>query len=70
LVEKINGFSGKIDGLGLDSLTGPAQKASQGLIGQFLNSVNGLLDKLPAPLKAIVEPAIQQLVEKLNPFKG
>ncbi len=70
LLKQIEGFTGTIDGFGLDKLEGPAKTVSSGLIGKFLGSINGLLESVPAPLRAIVEPAIKQMIDKLNPFKG
>jgi hypothetical protein len=69
LVEKIGGLTGKIDGMGLDKLDGIGKSVSSKLIGAFLGSLDGLMEKIPAPLRAVVEPAIKSLTEKLNPFK-
>lgn len=69
LVEKIGGLTGKIDGMGLNKLDGVGKTASSALISAFLGSLDGLMAKLPAPLKTIVEPAIKSMIEKLNPFK-
>jgi hypothetical protein len=69
LVETISGMTGKIDGMGLDKLEGAGKTASSGLISAFLGSLDGLMAKIPAPLRAIVEPAVKSMIEKLNPFK-
>jgi len=68
LMDKIGDFSGKIDGLGLDSLEGAAKTALPTIIGTFLQSIQGLIDKIPEPLKTIVQPAVNSLVEKLSAF--
>ncbi len=70
LVEKITGFTGKLDGLGLDKLDGLAKTASTTIIGKFVEAVKGMLEDVPAPLKAILQPAIDSLMEKLKPFVG
>jgi hypothetical protein len=69
LFEKINNFAGKIDGMELGKLEGMAKTLSSGLVGKFLESVDGLIEKVPQPLRGIVEPAIKNLVEKLNRFR-
>ena len=70
LVEKITGFTGKLDGLGLDKLDGLAKTASTTIIGKCVDAIKGLLVNVPAPLKAIIQPAIDSLMEKLKPFVG
>ena len=70
LVEKITGFTGKLDGLGLDKLDGLAKTASTTIIGKFVEAIKGMLEDVPAPLKAIIQPAIDSLMEKLKPFVG
>jgi hypothetical protein len=54
--------------LGLDSLEGAAKTALPTIIGTFLQSIQGLIDKIPEPLKTIVQPAVNSLVEKLSAF--
>lgn len=70
LMETITGFTGKIDGLGLANLEGTAKTASGSMIGMFLEKVKGLLENVPGPLKAIIEPAMTKLTEKLSGFVG
>ena len=70
LASKIQGLTGSIDGMGLGNLTGTAQTASQGFIGQFIqkitDSLGGITD---GGILATLKPAVDALIEKLTPFK-
>lgn len=69
LLSKISSFSGNLDGLGLGSFEGTAKTALSTIIGTFLQTIRGQLDKIPEPLKTMVVPAVNSLVEKLTAFK-
>ena len=70
LAEKITGFTGSLDGMGLDSLEGPAKTASSGLIGKFIETIKGLIAGKSDGVKGILQPVIDTLMEKLNPLAG
>lgn len=67
LAEKITGFTGTIDGLGLDKLDGVAKTSATGLIGKFVETVKGLLGGQSEGIKGILQPAVDGLMAK---FKG
>lgn len=67
LAEKITGFTGTIDGLGLDKLDGVAKTSATGLIGKFVETVKGLLGGQSDGIKGILQPAVDGLMAK---FKG
>ena len=70
LASKIEGLTGSIDGMGLGNLTGTAQTASKGIIGNFIqtitNSLGGISD---GGILSQLKPAVEALIEKLTPFK-
>jgi hypothetical protein len=69
LVETISGFSGKLDGMGLGDLSGPAKTAATGLIDNFIETIKQLVtDNVPDALQGVVQPAVDNLLEKLKPF--
>ena len=70
LATKITDLTGSIDGLGLDKLTGPAQAASQGAIGKFIESITGALGGIgDGGIMGVLKPAVDALIEKLSAFK-
>ncbi len=70
LATKITDLTGSIDGLGLDKLTGPAQAASQGVIGKFIESITGALGGIgDGGIMGVLKPAVDALIEKLSAFK-
>ena len=70
LAEKITGFTGSIDGLGLDKLDGAAKTATSGLVGKFKEAVTGLISGKSEGIMGILKPVIDALMEKLSPFGG
>jgi hypothetical protein len=70
LVGKIEGFTGKLDGLGLDGLEGPAASATSGMVGQFVDLVKKLLAGKSVDIQTVLQPAIDALMKKLNPLAG
>ena len=70
LADKITGFTGSIDGLGLDKLDGVAKTATSGIIGQFKDAVTGLISGKSEGIMGILKPVIDALMEKLSPFGG
>jgi hypothetical protein len=70
LAEKITGFTGTIDGLGLADLPAAGKKSAMGLIGKFIELVKGLLGGQSEGIQGILKPAVDALIEKLNPFTG
>jgi len=69
LAEKISGFSGQLDGMGLDTLEGPAKTAASGVIGQFIEAVKGLIGGKSESIQGILNPVIGPLMEKLSAFQ-
>ena len=69
LAEKISGFTGQIDGMGLDNLQGPAKTAASGVIGKFIETVKSLIGGKSDAIKGILEPVIGPLMEKLSAFQ-
>ncbi len=70
LAEKITGFTGTIDGLGLDKLDGAAKTATGGLVEKFKEAVTGLISGKSEGIMGILKPVIDALMEKLSPFAG
>ena len=70
LAEKITGFTGSIDGMGLDSLEGPAKTAATGMLGKFVETVKGLLAGKSDGIRGILQPVIDTLMEKIGPMAG
>jgi hypothetical protein len=66
IVDSINIFSKKFDGLPFDELKDKSTSIS--LIADFIKRIADLVDRLPDELKSIVQPAIDGLVKKLTPF--
>lgn len=70
LASKIQELTGSIDGLGLDNLTGTAQTASKGVIGQFIQTITDSLGGITdGGILETLKPAVEALIAKLNPFK-
>jgi len=70
LAEKISGFTGSIDGMGLDKLEGVGKSSAMGLIGQFIESIKGMMGGQSAGIKSILQPAVDGLMQKLGPMVG
>ena len=70
LAETITGFTGKIDGLGLDKLEGVGKTSATGLIGKFVETIKGLLGGQSDGIKGILKPAIDALIAKFSGFTG
>lgn len=66
MVEKLNGFGTQLENLNVGEMAAPAKTAASGLLGKFKDTINELLAKVPAPLDAIVKPAVEGLLEKIN----
>jgi hypothetical protein len=69
LAEKITGFTGAIDGFGLDKLDGTAKTAASGMIGKFIDAVKDMIGGKSEGIQGILKPVIDLLMEKLSPFK-
>lgn len=69
VIERINGFAARLDGLQLDHLEGMAKNASSRLADVFLKSIDGLIEEVPQPWRTMVEPAIRNLAKKLESVK-
>ncbi|MFK7770275.1 MAG: DUF937 domain-containing protein [Mariniblastus sp.] len=70
LASKITGFTGTIDGLGLDKLEGVAKTSATGLIGKFVETIKALLGGQSDGIKSILQPAIDGLMAKFKGFTG
>lgn len=70
LADKIKGFTGTIDGLGLADLPDAGKASASGLIGKFVDMVKGLLSGQSEGIQGILKPAVDALIQKLNPFSG
>jgi len=68
--EKITGFTGSIDGMGLDKLDGVAKTATSTILGKFIETIKGLLASKSDGIQGILKPVIDTLMEKLSPFGG
>jgi hypothetical protein len=66
LAGTIGGFTDKVGSLGLGDLTGPAQTASQSLIGKFVETVQGLMGGQSEGIRGILQPAIDALMKALG----
>lgn len=69
LAEKITGFTGQLDGFGLDSLEGPAKTTASTLIGKFVDIVKGLIGGKSESVQGILKPVVDTLMEKLSAFQ-
>ena len=70
LAEKITGFTGSIDGMGLDKLEGAGKTSATGLIGMFLDKIKGLMGSQSEGIQGILKPAVDGLMQKLGPMVG
>ena len=68
LADKISGFTGSLDGMGLNALEGPAKEAASGMIGQFVEVVKNLIGGKSEAIQGILQPVIGPLMEKLSAF--
>ena len=69
LAGKITDLTGSIDGMGLDNLTGPAKSAAGGVIGKFVETIQGALGGISDDgIMGMLKPAVESLIEKLNAF--
>lgn len=70
LAEKITGFTGSIDGMGLDKLEGAGKSSAQGLIGKFMETITGLMGGQSDGIKGILQPVIDTLKNKFSSILG
>ncbi len=70
LAEKITGFTGSIDGMGLDKLEGVGKSSAMGLIGKFVEMVKGLMGGQSEGIQGILQPSVDGLMQKLGPMIG
>ena len=70
LADKISGFTGSIDGMGLDQLEGAGKTSAMGLIGKFVEMVKGFMGGQSAENQGILKPAVDGLMQKLGPMIG
>ena len=68
LAGKITDFSGSIDSLGLGSLPDAAKPVATSMIGKFIETIQGMLDKQNALIKGVLQGPVDTLLEKLKPF--
>lgn len=69
LAEKITGFTGQIDGMGLGNLEGTAKTAASGMIGRFVEAIKGMIGGKSESVQGILKPVIDTLMEKLSAFQ-
>ena len=70
LKDKIAEFDTTIEGIKVDELPAPAKKVASGAMDGFAKSLEGLMAKVPEPIKAKLEPVVTPLMEKLKAFGG
>jgi len=70
LAEKISGLDETIGGISMDGLPDAAKTAASGVMGPFATTLEGLMAKVPEPIKAKLEPVVAPLMEKLAAFGG
>ncbi len=68
--ETLQGLVGKVDGLGLDKLSGVAKGTAGVAIKTFLDQAKTWAEKAYAipGAKAVLEPVVNSLLEKLNAY--
>ena len=70
LAEKITGFTGSIDGMGLDKLEGAGKTSAMGLLGKFVETVKGFMGNQTAETQGILQSPVQGLMDKIGPMIG
>ena len=70
LAKTISGFTGSIDGMGLDKLEGVGKTSAMGLIGKFVEMVKDLMGGQSEGVQGILKPAVDGLMQKLGPMIG
>ena len=70
LKDKIADFDSTVEGIDVDELSAPAKTAATGMMSGFASTLEGLMAKVPEPIKAKLEPAVTPLMEKLKAFGG
>ena len=68
LATKITDFSGSFDSLGLGNMSEAAKPVATTMIGKFIETVQGLLDKQNVVIKGILQGPVDTLLEKLKSF--
>lgn len=69
LTSKISDLSGSIDGMGIDSLTGPAKTAAGGVISTFVEGIKSAMGGITDEgILGKLKPVVDSLMEKLNGF--
>lgn len=70
LAEKFTGFTGSIDGLGLDKLEGAGKTTVSGMVAEFVKVVKELLAGKSDGIQGILKPVVNALMEKLSSFSA
>ena len=70
LKSKITDFGSTVEGIKVDELAAPAKTAAKGMMSGFASTLEGLMAKVPAPIKEKLEPAVAPLMETLKGFGG
>jgi len=68
--EKITGFTGSLDGMGLDKLDGVAKTATTTIFEKFMGTIKDMLAGKSEGIQGILKPVIETLMEKLTSFGG
>ena len=70
LSSKISDLSGSMDGLGIDSLTGPVKTAVMGAVSKFGDTVKAAMEGISDEgILGKLKPAVEGLMEKINAMK-
>jgi len=70
LADKITGFTGDFDGLGLDKLEGTPKAAAMGIVSNAVEAINKLLMGKSEGITGVLKPVIDALMQKLKPYIG
>lgn len=70
LADKITGFTGDFDALGLDKLEGTSKAAASGIVSNAVEAIKTMLGDKSEDIRGILKPVIDTLMEKLKPFIG
>lgn len=69
LTSKISDLSGSIDGMGIDSLTGPAKTAVGGVMSKFTDAVKAAMGGISDEgILSKLKPVVDALMEKIGAF--
>lgn len=70
LAGTINGFTDSLGDLNIGEMAAPAKTAATGMLGSLTTTIESLMEKVPESLRAILQPAVEGLIEKINSITG